>query len=472
MNIKRVSILLAATVAAAAAGCAETSSGIDAQNKTAKTKTSAVQMSQGQEGLPENEEKEEGGILHIQCWDEEFKNLLEKYYPGYEKVDESTGKIGSTTVKFTITPLDDGEYQNHLDSVLPENTEASEENKVDLFLIESEDAAKYTDADTGFAMRLSDLGITEEDLSGQYTYTKEVVTDANADLRGATWQAYSGGMIYNRKVALKALGYDDPDRVQEAVQDWNAFKQTADALKAAGYQVAATASDTYRVFAGNVSHPWVEDGNISVDTNLLQWAKDSKKMIEKGEITAEEPWSTTWYEGVFGRSPVFAYFGPCWLLDTILDHAESQGSGESDFGIVEGPQSFFWGGTWICAAKGTDNPALVKDIILTMTADDAVMEQMAEKESECVNNQKVLTALSRNAVYDNAALDGQNPYEIWASSAQKANAAAHSAYDSDCSEAFRTAMEGYFDGSKTYEEALESFWQTISETYPELTVDG
>lgn len=469
MNIKRICLLLTAVVAAGATGCRAASTETDAQDGTAQTSGTSQRASKAREETPEKE----GTVLQIQCWDDEFRLLLENYYPGYEKVDESTGKIGDVTVKFTITPLDDNEYQSHLDSVLPENENASEKDTVDIFLVETEDAAKYTDADTGFAMRLSDLGITDDDLSEQYSYTKEVTTDANGDLRGASWQAFSGGMIYNRKVALKALGDDDPEKVQEAVQDWEAFKQTADAVKAAGYHVTATVNDTYRVYAGNAEHPWVENGKIAVDANILRWAKDSGELIENEETTADELWSETWLEGMSGQMPVFAYFGPSWLLNAILDNEENpEETAEGTFGIVEGPQSFFWGGTWICAAQGTDNPTLVKDIILTMTADTAVLEKMAEKESECVNNKTVLETLSRDESLSNAALGGQNPYEIWNASAQKVNASCLSAYDSTCSEAFRGAMESCFDGSRTYAEALEMFEEEMAESYPELTPDG
>ncbi len=464
MNMKRICLFLAAAVAAGATGCGTAAPDGEVQNGAAQTSGTSMHSQKTREETP----GEEGSVLLIQCWDEEFRQLLENYYPGYEKVDENTGRIGDTTVKFTITPLDDNEYQNHLDGVLPENQNASEENTVDLFLVEAEDAAKYTDADTGYAMLLSDLGITEEELSEQYAYTKEVTTDANGDLRGASWQAFSSGMIYNRKVARKALGYDDPDKVQEAVQDWDAFQKTADAVKAAGYHVTATVNDTYRVYAGGVSHPWVEDGKLSVDDNILRWAEDSSKLLEKEETTSSELWSETWNEGIDAASPVFAYFGPAWLLNTILDDAESLGADEGTFGIVEGPQSFFWGGTWICAAQGMDNPTLVKDIILTMTADAAVLEKIAENESECVNNRKVLTALSLDDAFDNAALGGQNPYETWALSAEKINADCLSAYDSSCSEVFRGAMESCFDGSRTYEEALEIFEQAMAELYPEI----
>ena len=45
--------------------------------------------------------------------------------------------------------------------------------------------------------------------------------------------------------------------------------------------------------------------------------------------------------------------------------ADQDGSVGKDGGwaATEGPQGFYWGGTWITAAAGTDNPTLVADII-------------------------------------------------------------------------------------------------------------
>lgn len=45
--------------------------------------------------------------------------------------------------------------------------------------------------------------------------------------------------------------------------------------------------------------------------------------------------------------------------------ADQDGSVGKDGGwaATEGPQGFYWGGTWITAATGTDNPTLVADIM-------------------------------------------------------------------------------------------------------------
>ena len=195
---------------------------------------------------------EEGSVLNVEVWNEEFKSRITDHYPGYEEVDATTGKIGDVTVNWIITPSDDNAYQNNLDSVLPGNVDAAADEKVDIFLVEADYALKYVDADANVAMPLEELGITADDLGKQYQYTKDIVTDANGVLRGSSWQACSAGLIYNREIAKEVLGTDDPAEVQEAVKDWATYTETAAKMAEAGYKMAATVNDTYRVYSNNV----------------------------------------------------------------------------------------------------------------------------------------------------------------------------------------------------------------------------
>ncbi|SNU09120.1 hypothetical protein SAMN06297422_12349 [Lachnospiraceae bacterium] len=216
----------------------------------------------------------EGKVLNIQCWNDEFARRLRDHYPGFQAndPDDATagGKIGDIEVKFTVTPSDDNAYQNNLDAVLPANADAADDDKVDLFLVEADYALKYVN--TELALPVADLGIdVGSELSNQYQYTKDIVTDANGNLKGVSWQGCPGVLIYNREAAKEVLGSDDPATVQEAVKDWDTFNATAAKLKDAGYKITATANDTYRVFSDNVASPWVVDGKIVVDDNIKKW---------------------------------------------------------------------------------------------------------------------------------------------------------------------------------------------------------
>ncbi len=417
---------------------------------------------------------DEGKVLNIQCWNDEFKSRITDHYPGYEEVDATTGKIGDVTVKWTITPTDDNAYQNNLDAILPDNANAAADDKVDLFLVEADYALKYVNSDV--TMPVSDLGITDDDVADQYDYTKDIVTDSDGVLKGLSWQACSAGLIYNRAIAKEVLGTEDPDEVQEYVKDWDTFNDTAAKLKDAGYKITSTVNDTYRVYSNNVTEKWVNDDNqVQLDSNILKWVNDSKALVDAGETGTADLWSDEWSQGFYKQDQggVFCYFGPAWLINFSM-HSDEEGSVGYDggWGFCVGPQSFYWGGTWICAATGTDNPTLVKDIMLTMTTDQDVLKEIAQKDSDCVNSKTVLAELASDDSGNLAVLGGQNPYAVLAEGAENVDMSNISDYDQGCNEDFQSAMKNYFEGNATLEEAVDQFSSAIVEKYPELTADG
>ena len=410
---------------------------------------------------------EEGKVFNIYCWNEEFKSRLTDHYPGYEEVDGTTGKIGDITVKWNITPSDDNAYQNNLDATLLKQADAATDDKIDLFLVEADYALKYVDTD--YTMPVKDLGITDADLANQYQYTKDVVTDSNGNLKGVSWQGCPGVLIYNREAAKAVLGTDDPAEVQKSVSDWDTFTATAEKMKAAGYNMVSTVNDTYRVYSNNVSGKWVQDGKIVIDDNLMKWVDDSKKMADEGYAGTHSLWSDDWSKGFYPDGKVFCYFGPAWLVNFSMA-ADTEGSigNQGGWGITEGPQGFFWGGTWICAATGTDNKSLVKDIMLKLTCDEDIMKGIVEKDDDFVNNQPAMEAMAESD-YTSTILGGVNPLGIYAAGAKSIDLSNLSAYDQGCNEEFQNAMKDSFEGNVDLDTALDNFKKAVVVKYPDLT---
>ena len=418
-------------------------------------------------------------VVNIYCWNNEFPNRMMDHYPGFQANDpaDSTkgGKIGDTVINFVVTDNKDNMYQNKLDEALAAQATAADKDKVDIFLIEADYAMKYTDPAVNVAMPLDELGITDADLSKQFQYTKDVVTDADGKIRGSSWQACSGGLIFNREIAKQVLGSgsDDLETVQAAVADWDAFNATAQKMKDAGYKIVATVNDTFRVYSNNVSGKWVQDGKIVVDDNVKKWADDSKALVDAGMTTTNDMWSDDWSKGFQAPGDVFCYFGPAWLINFSMGADPSKEDDGSiahagGWGLVNGPQGFYWGGTWICAARGTDNADAVKDIILTMTTNDEVMKDIAVKDSDCVNNKVVLGELATDETFGNGVLGGQNPYQMLSDGAELIDLSNLSPYDQACVEEYQHAMKNYFDGNATYDEALAQFKTAVGEKHPEL----
>lgn len=419
-------------------------------------------------GLAAQAAEGEGAVLNIYVWNEEFKSRIEDHYPGYEAVDATTGKIGEVTVNWTITPNDDNAYQNNLDENLLKQADASADDKIDIFLVEADYALKYVD--TEFTVPVADLGITEEDLAQQFKYTQDIVTDSNGNLKGVSWQGCPGLLIYRRDIAKEVLGTDDPAEVQAAVADWDTFKTTAAAMAEAGYMMTASVNDAYRVFSNNVTSKWVVDGKINIDENIMNWVTLSKEMVDAGQTNTYELWSDDWSKGFYQDSNVFCYFGPAWFYDfSMAGDVEGSVGYDGGWAVTEGPQGFFWGGTWICAAAGTDNPTLVKDIILAMTSNAEVMTEIAKEDGDFVNNIAAMEALAADESFGDAILGGQNPIAKFLAGIETIDLSNLSSYDQGCNEEFQNAMKNYFEGNASLEEATELFYTAVIEKYPELT---
>lgn len=483
MKKKVLSMLLASTMTAAMlAGCgssneepaAATTAAADAATDavTEAAATTEAAAAETTAAAEDTAAADEGKVLNIECWNTEFQSRITDHYPGYEKVDDTTGKIGDVTVNWIITPSDDNAYQNNLDTVLPENLDASADDKVDIFLMEADYALKYVNSDV--TLPLTDIGINPDtDLADQFQYTKDIVTDSNGSLKGASWQACSAGLIYNRAAAKEVLGSDDPETVQEAVKDWDTFNATAAKLKDAGYTITSSVNDTYRVYSNNVTTPWVKDGKVVVDDNIKKWVDDSKELVDAGETNTYDLWSDDWNKGFYPDGKVFCYFGPAWLINfSMAPDQEGSIANEGGWGFCVGPQSFYWGGTWIAAAAGTDNPSLVKDIILTMTTDQDVLKEIVEKDYDCVNSKSLLTSLATDDSFGLPVLGGQNPYGLLEEGAEKVDMSNISDYDQGCNEEFQNALKGYFDGNyASYDDAIAAFNKAIVEKYPDVTTD-
>lgn len=471
MKKKIISALLCASmVASMAAGCgsSDTADTTTTDNTASTPATEAAPAADADtEAATDATASDEGKVLNIYCWNEEFKSRLEDHYPGYTIVDGTTGTIGDVTVKWNITPNDDNAYQNNLDATLLKQADAAADDKIDLFLVEADYALKYVDTD--YTMAVKDLGITDADLADQYQYTKDIVTDSNGVLKGVSWQGCPGVLFYNREAAKEVLGSDDPADVQEYVKDWDTFNDTAAKLKDAGYKITSSANDSYRVYSNNVSSKWVTDGKITIDDNIMKWVDDSKELVDAGETSTAELWSDDWKKGFYPDGKVFCYFGPAWLVNFSMA-AEDEGSiaNLGGWGATQGPQGFFWGGTWICAANGTDNPSLVKDIMLQMTTNDDVMKDIIEKDDDFVNNQDVIAEMADSS-YSSKILGGQNPLGIYSAGVSKLDLSNLSAYDQGCNEEFQNAMKNYFEGNASLDDALDLFYKAVVEKYPDLT---
>lgn len=415
---------------------------------------------------------EAGKVLNIWCWNDEFQSRFNDYYPEVKEVaeDKSTTTLkDGTTVKWTINPNQDNNYQNKLDAALEAQENAAADEKIDIFLIEADYALKYVSADADVALPLSDLGIKDEDLADQYQYTKDIVTDEGGKQRATSWQAAPGLFAYRRSIAKDVLGTDDPTKVQEALADWDKFNDVASQAKDKGYYMVSGYDDVYRTFSNNVSAPWVEGSTLTVDENIMKWVEQTKEFTDKGYNNKSTLWDDTWAKDQGADGKVFGFFYSTWGINfTLVGNAGEKGFG--DWAVCQGPQPYYWGGTWIVGAKGTDNKDLIKDVMLKLTCTKDIMKEMTLNESiqDYTNTVSGMKEIAEDPNFQSKFLGGQNHIALFSEVAPTIDMSNVSSYDQGCNEKIQTAFKDYFNGNIDMDKAKANFETAIKELYPDI----
>lgn len=463
MKKKVITGLLALTmVAGTLAGCGSTAS----SGNSSAGGTETASASGG----------DEGKVINIYSWNDEFRERLEAVYPEVEETSKdgtvTTLKDG-TEIHWIINPNQDGVYQQKLDEALLKQADASADDKIDIFLSETDYVFKYTDKDADVAMPLKDLGIDpDKDLADQYDFTRTTASDSDGVQRGSTWQCCPGLLVYRRDIAQDVFGTDDPAAVGEKVKDWDTLKATAEELKAKGYYTFASYADTFRLYGNSISESWVQPGDttVKVDPQIMNWIDNSKEWLDAGYLnpTVKGQWNDDWNKAMSSQSNVFAFLLPAWGIDFVLNPNWDGDAGA--WAVTNPPQEYNWGGSYIHAATGTDNPEHVKDIILAMTADKDNLLKISKDYSDFTNTKSGMQeAATDDANFSSEFLGGQNAFQYFAPVAENIKIAPLSAYDQGCVELIQNSFSDYFQGEVDFDKAKANFETAIKERYPDIT---
>ncbi len=469
MKRKVLSTLLAVTmVASVLTGCGSKTESTSGTTTDSATKTEDSVDAADTSDSADAATTEQGKIVNIYCWNDEFKSRYEAYAA-------DLAETHGVEVNFVIVANENNAYQNNLDAALTAQESAAADDKVDVFLIEADYASKYTKTDFTLDV-INDVGLTAEDLSGQYQYTKDIVS-VDGVQKGTTWQATPGLFAYRRSIAKEVLGTDDPTEVQAMLSDWTKFDEVAAKMKDSGYFMLSGYDDAFRTFSNNMSAPWVNGTQIVVDDNIMKWVEQTKLYTDNGYNNKTTLWAPEWSADQGPAGKVFGFFYSTWGINfTLLGNSLEDATGEQavgngiygDYAVCEGPQAYYWGGTWICAAKGTDNIPFIKDMMYRLTCDAATMKQITLDTQDYTNNVAAMEEIA-GSDYASDFLGGQNHIALFSEAAKKIDMSNISDYDQGLNESIQQAMHEYFEGNVDLDTALENFYTAAMEKYPELT---
>ena len=402
---------------------------------------------------------EQGKVFRIYAWNEEFKGFFEKYYNVPEGI----------TVEWIINPSDGGVYQQKLDEALLNQANASADEKIDMFLAEADYIGKYVDSN--YTMDVTSFGYKNADT--MYEYTIKAATDSNGVCKGVSFQCCPAAVIYRKSIAKDVLGTDVPEEVQKAIDSWEKFDAVAAQAKEKGYYMTASFAETFRAFSNNCTMPWVDkDNNLQFDPQITAWMDQTEKYIQNGYTLTAGVWDAEKTNQMFKDGKTMCFFGPAWYYNFCMTNAQDKDNGcVGDWCIVQGPQAYFWGGTWLLAATGSDNTEMLKDIFETFTSNEEVCTNLVKNDNQFPNNTKVVEKFAKDETYGNTAiLDGQNDIAVFAELAKDIKWENHTNYDQLLNEGLQNKLQEFYNGSVDKETAMKNFYQYVKETYPNITV--
>ncbi|MBO4418560.1 MAG: carbohydrate ABC transporter substrate-binding protein [Oscillospiraceae bacterium] len=438
---KVFAILLAALMLLSVVGCAEKTPSTPAATKAP------------------DKPAEQGKVFNIYAWNEEFKGFFEKYYTIPEGV----------TVNWIINPSDNGVYQQKLDEALRNQDKASADEKIDLFLAEADYIGKYVNSN--YTMDVTSFGF--QNAPTQYEYTIKAASDDNGVCKGVSFQCCPAAVIYRKSIAMDILGTDDPVEVQAAMDNWEKFDALAAKAKEKGYYMTASFAETFRAFSNNCTKPWVDaDNNLQFDPQITAWMDQTENYIKNGYTLTAGIWDTEKTNEMFKAGKTFCFFGPAWYYNFCMNNAMDPENGcVGDWRIVKGPQAYFWGGTWLLAATGSDNTDMLKEIFETFTVNEDVCSKLVSEQNQFPNNTKVVEKFAQDSSYGNTAiLDGQNDIAIFAELAKDIKWENHTNYDQLLNEGLQNKLQEFYNGSVDKETAMKNFYNYVKETYANINV--
>ncbi len=400
---------------------------------------------------------EQGKVFNIYAWNDEFKGFFEKYYTVPEGV----------TVNWIINPSDNGVYQQKLDEALLNQANASADEKIDMFLAEADYIGKYVDSD--YTMDVSSFGF--KNAKTQYEYTIKAASDKNGVCKGVSFQCCPAAVIYRKSIAKDVLGTDVPAEVQAKIDSWEKFDAVAAEAKAKGYYMTASFAETFRAFSNNCTSPWVDaNNNLQFDDQIKAWMDQTDSYIKNGYTLTAGVWDAEKTNQMFADGKTMCFFGPAWYYNFCMNNAMDPEKGcVGDWCIVKGPQAYFWGGTWLLAAAGSDNTAMLKDIFETFTVNEDVVTKLVKDENQYPNNTEIAEKFAKDETYGNTAiLDGQNDIAVFAELAKDIKWENHTNYDQLLNEGLQNKLQEYYNGSVDQETAMKNFYNYVKETYASI----
>ncbi|MFW5895026.1 MAG: carbohydrate ABC transporter substrate-binding protein [Bacillota bacterium] len=339
-------------------------------------------------------------------------------------------------------------------------------------------------------------------------------------LRSLSWQVAPGGIFFKTDMAEAVWGDEsgfpsdpDSDDYNDQVSEW-VSEEKFDSLQGlidaseevkdhdSNWRLFAN-EDAIRFFADETDDPesWLSDDGL-VNPDALESEKAYMDTVHElydedleDSLTANvDEWSGEWYQGIgedFKTADdktlqTMAYTLPSWGLNDVLkpnvervdedgETCEADDDGEfaddcepkGNWALGKGPNSYFWGGTYLNIYRGSDMKEPSYDFIKTMLFDTERMEERAEN-GDTYARKSIMEDVTDD-YQGNDILGGMNQYDLLMDEADEISLDYITTYDRSLDELMGDVVNDYKTGEiDTKEEAYKDFYEELQSSYPEL----
>lgn len=407
---------------------------------------------------PSGESSDNGGTEEAKD-PKDFKGELDiwTFFGGVKEMAKSfEEKYPNVKVNVSVFPGD--KYQTKLTTAIQTRTDIP-----DIFDLEKNYIGKFINQD--FLANLSEMG-AEKLLKDYVPYVKELGIAEDGTVRAVADTASPGAFWYNRNLAKKYLGTEDPQEISKMVESWDKIVKIGEKVNKESngkVHLLSHFGDVYHVEKHH-QDPWVQDGKLTIDPNWEEIINNMRRVRESG-TDAKLPYMSPGWADALNEGGVVMMAMPSWAGFMVSDE---NGEAAGKYGIAQTPKGFYMGGTYRAIYEGSENKQLAYEFIKYIASNEWQTENLKE-----TGNMPAIKSLYSELEdsYKNKWFGDQNVLKVYYDLLMDIPPAEPTKYGPDITNLFYEAASDGIENGKSNEEIISRFKGDVQNAYPEIEVE-
>lgn len=433
-------------------------------------------------------------------------------------------------IEFVAVSIQDG----YMDKILPALESG---NGPDIFTGELDHIKQFIEAGYYGNLEAMMAADKDIDLAAEKADYKEyiwqsAIDPATGQLAALSWQVTPGAIFFKTDMAAAVWGSEagfpaaGSENYNAEVTKWmneNKFNTVANLLEAQKEVKAFNAKwrlfpddQAVRHFAAGTNNPamWIDENGklnpakIKEQIPYINLVKDMYGATIDQSLTANaSEWSGPWFDAMDkelidaeGNAwQVMAYSMPTWGLKYIIEpnmekvdaagktlakpaedadqatkDAYAAAAFKGNWGMASGPNSYFWGGTYLGFNADSKNPEVAYAFIKSMLFDKARLVERQKADGDMYSVESVMAPVIES--YEGReSLGGMNHLAVFNEEAKKIDLSKVTTYDRGLNDKLGVHITNYKLGAEGYTsiaDVLTAFYKDVQVTFPEIYVDG